>query len=83
MDDILPIFLFILVRARIPSLRSEVQILFDFFGEFIFWCDEFSFKLLMNESSADFDHASGQQQFMLITLEAGFFQLLQESDLSD
>ena len=47
-----------LVRARIPSLRSELQFIFDFI---------------------DFDAASGQQQFELITLRASFYQLLQES----
>jgi hypothetical protein len=30
MDDVLPIFLFILVRAAVPHLRSELQYLFDF-----------------------------------------------------
>eukprot|EP00038_Savillea_parva_P016732 m.17854 g.17854 ORF g.17854 m.17854 type:complete len:744 (-) comp3540_c0_seq1:21-2252(-) len=30
MDDVLPAFLFILVRAAVPHLRSELQYLFDF-----------------------------------------------------
>jgi len=30
MDDVLPIFLFVLVRAAVPHLRSELQYLFDF-----------------------------------------------------
>lgn len=30
MDEVLPIFLFILVRAAVPHLRSELQYLFDF-----------------------------------------------------
>ena len=30
MDDLLPVFLFVLVRAGVPHLRSELQYLFDF-----------------------------------------------------
>lgn len=30
LDEILPVFLFLLVRARIPFLRSEMQFMFDF-----------------------------------------------------
>ena len=33
MDDILPVFLYVIVRARIPHLGSEIRFLDDFIHE--------------------------------------------------